>query len=268
MNQNLIPFIYKGTEVRTISRDGEPWFVVKDVCDILDIRTDAARSTLDEDEVSEINPNTIGVAGGRNPLIVSEAGLYNLILRSRKPGAKAFKRWVTHEVLPSIRKRGGYLTPEATEQALLNPDFIIQLATSLKEERAKTQALESKITRDAPKVLFAEAVTTSKSSILIGQLAKILTQNGFKIGQNKLFELLREQGYLVKQRGQKWNQPKDEYVKRGLFEVKTSSVMQPDGAVRITHTTKVTGKGQQYFINKFLGRTEEHALAASEGEVA
>ncbi|MBB6446512.1 phage antirepressor [Bacillus benzoevorans] len=250
MNQ-LQVFNFKQNEVRTILKDGQPWFVVKDVCDVLEISNPSkAVSRLDDDERSNFK---LGRQGEAN--IINEYGLYSLVLSSRKPEAKEFKRWITHEVIPSIRKHGAYMTPEKIEEVLLNPDTIIKLATDLKEERQKRVEAEQKVIEQKPKVLFADAVEASVDSILIGQLAKLITQNGVKIGQNRLFEWLRENGYLGK-KGARYNEPTQQYMERGFFEVKERTVNNPDGTVRITRTTKITGKGQIYFINKFLRKKE------------
>ena len=237
-------------KVRVVERDGQPWFVAKDVCECLEL-TDVSKtiSLLDDDEKGT---NSIRTPGGEQQmLVVSEPGLYSLILRSRKPEAKAFKRWVTHDVIPSIRKRGLYATPQTVEAMLADPDTAIKLLTSLKEERAKSAALAAKVEQDAPKVLFADSVAASRSSILIGNLAKLLVQNGVKIGQNRLFVYLREKGFLI-QSGSRKNTPTQRSMEMGLFEVKEYLVHNPDGSTRTRFTTKVTGKGQLYFVKKFL----------------
>src|SRR5690606_41025388 len=193
--------------------------------------------------------------------VVNEYGLYSLVLGSRKPEAKEFKRWITHEVIPSIRKHGAYMTPETIEKVLSDPDTIIQLATTLKEERAKRMQAEALIEKQRPKVLFANAVETSENSILVGELSKILRQNGIDIGQNRLFRWLRENGYLCKQRGENYNLPTQYAMDLGLFEIKKRTINNPDGSVRVTRTPKDTGKGQIYFINKFLAeqsKSNEH----------
>ena len=243
-------FRYNEKEVRTMEKEDGVWWVLKDVCDVLNIaQPTRVAERLDDDEkgVSEIH-----TPGGKQTMIViNESGLYNVIMRSDKKEAKAFKRWVTHDVLPAIRKHGGYLTPEKVEEALLNPDTIIQLATSLKEERAARMLAEKKIEEDKPKVLFADSVVASKSSILVGELAKLLKQNGVNMGQNRLFIWLRDNKYLCS-RGENYNLPTQYSMERGLFEIKKSTYNQPDGTVRVTKTVKVTGRGQQYFINLFL----------------
>lgn len=182
---------------------------------------------------------------------ISEGNLYRLITNSKLPNAEQFESWVFDEVLPSIRKHGAYMTPETIQKVLTDPDTIIQLATNLKEEMAKRMAAEALIEKQKPQVLFAEAVQTSDTSILIGQLAKLITQNGVPIGQNRLFAWLRDEGYLGK-KGAHYNEPTQYTMERGWFEVTERTLNNPDGSVRITRTTKVTGKGQIYFINKFL----------------
>lgn len=251
MNQ-LKQFEFAHKNVRVIQKDNEPWFVAKDVCDVLEIKNSRdAVARLDEDEKDVALTDTLG--GGQSLTVVNEPGLYTLILSSRKPEAKVFKRWVTHEVIPSIRKHGTYMTAETIQKVLTDPDTIIQLATNLKKEMAKRMAAEALIERQKPQVLFAEAVQTSNTSILIGQLAKLITQNGVQIGQNRLFAWLRDEGYLGK-KGAHYNEPTQYAVERGWFEVTERTLNNPNGSVRITRTTKVTGKGQVYFINKFLSR--------------
>lgn len=254
MNQLQI-FNFNENQVRTILINNEPWFVAKDVCEILEITNPTmALQRLDNDERAKFN---LGRQGETN--IVNEPGLYTLILGSRKPEAKQFKRWVTHEVIPAIRKHGAYMTSETIEKVLTDPDTIIKLATNLKEERAKRMAAEALVEKQKPKVVFAKAVETSDDTILIGQLAKILAQNGVKIGQNRLFQWMRDNGYLGK-KGAHYNEPTQYSMDLGLFEVKERTVNNPDGSIRITRTTKVTGKGQIYFVNKFLSLKEKEAI--------
>lgn len=185
--------------------------------------------------------------------IINESGLYSLIMSSKLPSAKQFKHWVTSEVLPSIRKNGAYLTDKKAYDITHDPnslaDLLLQAGEQLKQKELVIQEMK-------PKALFADAVATSHSSILVGDLAKILRQNGVIIGQHRLFNWLRNTGYLIKSGASK-NMPTQRAMEMGLFEVKESTVTNPDGTVRITRTTKVTGKGQQYFINKFLGDYEE-----------
>ena len=182
-----------------------------------------------------------------------ESEVYRLTMKSKLPDAEKFQDWVCDEVLPSIRKHGAYMTQETLEKALASPDFLIKLATNLKEEKQKRIEAEQKIQKDAPKVLFADAVSTSQRSCLVAELAKILQQNGVNIGQNRLFSRMRENGYLC-QKGDYYNQPTQKSMKLGLFELKKTSITKPDGSVLVTTTTKVTGKGQIYFVNKFLSK--------------
>ena len=234
-------------EVRTVEINGEPWFVANDICYALDLtNTTMAMSRLDDDERTKFN---LGRQGEAN--VVNEFGLYNLVLASRKPEAKQFKRWITHDVIPTIRRHGAYMTDGIIERTLQDPDYLIQLATTLKEERAKRQLAEAENYKNKPMVLFAESVQASDNSCLIGELAKIISQNGISIGQNRLFEWLRENGYLIKG-GERRNQPTQYSMELGLMEIKKRTIDNPDGSIRVTVTTKVTGKGQIYFINKFL----------------
>lgn len=244
-------FKYGATEVRTLSVNDEPWFVASDVAKILDLgRTHDAVRGLDDDEKGT---ETVRTPGGEQVVtVVSEPGLYQLVMRSRKPEAKPFRRWIAHEVVPAIRKHGGYLTPAAVEEALADPDTIIRLATSLKEERAARAELEAARKADAPKVLFADAVSTSQSTVLVGDLAKILRGNGVDIGATRLFAVLRETGYLINRRGSDWNSPTQKAMDLGLFRIKETAVTHSDGHVTVNKTPKVTGKGQTYFVERFL----------------
>lgn len=249
-------FNFKGYQVRTVTIDNEPYFVGKDVAKILGYsRTaDAIRKHVDSEDKGVAKMETPG--GNQDLQVINESGLYSLILSSKLPQAKEFKRWVTSEVLPSIRKHGAYMTPQTIEKALLNPDTIISLATQLKEEQQHRKQLQVENEVMKPKALFADAVATSDTSILIGQLAKIMKQNGVDMGQNRLFKWMRTHGFLGK-RGDSYNKPTQKAMNLGLFEVKERTVNNPDGSIRVTITTKVTGKGQQYFINKFLKGSEE-----------
>lgn len=250
MNQ-LQHFYFKGRQVRTLNVDNEPMFVGKDVADILGYQNGSRDVNTHVEEEDRLKYQ-IGTSGqSREMTIINESGLYSLVLSSKLPTAKEFKCWVTHEVIPSIRKHGAYMTPETIEKAIYNPDFIINLATQLKDEQAKTAALKADNETMKPKALFADAVATSHTSILIGDLAKLIRQNGVDIGQNRLFAWLREHGYLIG-RGDRRNMPTQRSMDLGLFDIKERTFQNPDGSVRITKTTKVTGKGQQYFINKFL----------------
>lgn len=185
--------------------------------------------------------------------IINESELYSLILSSKPEGAKKFKRWITSEVIPTIRKHGAYMTPDTIERVLSDPDTIIRLATDLKAEQEKRCLLEAKVEQDKPKVLFADAVSTAKSTILVGELAKLLKQNGVNIGQNRLFEYLRKHGYLIRSTGTDYNMPTQRAMEQGLFEIKETAITHADGHTSTSKTPKVTGKGQQYFITLFLG---------------
>lgn len=240
-------------KVRTMEINGEPYFVGKDVAEILGYNNtkDAIATHVDADDraVIQRSENTTLEIPNRGLTVINESGLYSLILSSKLPKAKEFKRWVTSEVLPSIRKHGAY----AVDELLNDPEFAIKTFTALKEERERSKRLSEQIEADKPKVIFADSVSAAKSSILIGDLAKILKQNGVNIGQNRLFEWFRQNGFLIKS-GSSKNMPTQKAAEMGLFEVKVSTVNNPDGSIRETKTTKVTGKGQVYFVNKFLGR--------------
>lgn len=239
-------------QVRTMTIDGSPWFVAKDVCECLDINNSRqALARLDSDEKNSVILND-GTPGNPEKGIVNEYGLYSLVLSSRKPSAKAFKRWITHEVIPAIRKHGAYMTGETLEQALTSPDFLIRLATELKTEQEARRLAEQKIEADKPKVLFADSVAASHGSILVGELAKLLNQNGIDIGQNRLFNWLRENGYLICRKGTDYNMPTQRSMEMQLFSIKETAITHSDGHVSISKTVKVTGKGQVYFVNKFL----------------
>lgn len=239
--------------IRTVTIDNELWFVGKDVAAILGYAKpeNAVASHIDTEDKTSTLIQGNGTNYKSKAIIINESGLYSLILSSKMPNAKRFKHWVTSEILPSIRKHGAYMTEQTLEQALTSPDFLIQLATKLKDEQEKNKALTEANNRMRPKEIFADAVMTSEHSILIGELAKLIAQNGYAIGQKRLFAWMREHGYLLKQ-GSSHNLPAQRYVEAGLFEIKESSISNPDGSVRLTRTTKVTGKGQVYFINKFL----------------
>lgn len=188
---------------------------------------------------------------------ITNLALNRVLGKSEKPKAEPFQDWLYEDVLPSVQKHGGYLTPEKIEEVLLNPDTIIRLATDLKKEREARIRLAERVKRDKPKVIFAEALETSTSSILIGELAKLLKQNDISIGQNRLFEKLRQEGYLIKAKGERWNDPTQMAMEMGLFEIKKRVINSPDGSTKTTKTTKVTGKGQIYFVNKFKSLNDQ-----------
>ena len=239
-------------KIRVLEIDGEPWFIAVDIAKVLDYRTayDMTR-ILDEDEKGTQIVRTPG--GNQNVIVIDESGLYSSILRSRKPEAKQFKKWVTSEVLPSIRKHGAYLTNQTVEKVLTDPDFLIQLALNLKEEREKRLIAETELQENKPKIIFANCVETSRSSCLVGELAKLINQGGYPMGQNRLFAWMRDNGYLIRQKGENYNLPTQYSMDLKLMEVKKNIINNPDGTVRVTRTTKITGKGQIYFLHKFLG---------------
>lgn len=235
--------------VRTVEVNGEPYLVGKDVAEILGYaKPRNAIATHVDDEDKKDAPIQGDVGGTQEMTIINESGLYSLILSSKLPTAKKFKRWVTSEVLPSIRKHGMY----ATDELLNNPDLLISVATALKAERERCLVLQAQAEADRPKIIFADAVSVSKTSILIGELAKLIKQNGVDIGQNRLFEWLRDNGYLIRRKGSDWNMPTQKSMDMGMFTVKETVITHSDGHTSISKTVKVTGKGQQYFINQFL----------------
>lgn len=244
-------FNFKGQQVRTMTLNDEPYFIGRDLTAILQYSNGpkAIRDHVDADD--KLTERIVLAGQHREVTLINESGLYSLILSSKMPQAKEFKHWVTSEVLPAIRKHGAYMTPQTIEKALLNPDTIINLATQLKKEQEQRKQLQAENEQMKPKALFADAVSTSNSSILIGQLAKILRQNGVNIGQNRLFAWMRKNGYLGT-RGSNRNVPTQRSMELGLFKTKETVINHSDGHTTVNITTKVTGKGQQYFINKFL----------------
>lgn len=227
--------------VRIILQDNEPWFVAKDVCDCLEIKnTTDTLKRLDEDERARLN---LGRQGEAN--VVNEYGLYSLVMSSRKPEAKEFKRWITHEVLPSLRKYGTY----SMNIPRTLPDALKLYANEI-EAHNQTKAL---LEEQKPKVLFADAVSASDTDILIGDLAKLLNQNGHNIGQNRLFERLRNEGFLISRKGSSYNSPTQRAMELGLFRIKETAITHADGRITTNKTPKVTGKGQLYFINRYEG---------------
>lgn len=241
-------FNFKGQEVRTVTIDNEPYFVGKDIANILGYQNASKALSDHVDDDDKLNNKSLSSLGQRGGWLINESGLYSLILSSKLPQAKEFKRWVTSEVLPTIRKHGMY----ATEQLLDNPDFAIEVFNRLKEEREVRKSLEAQIEADKPKVLFADAVNASQTSILVGELAKLLKQNGVNIGATRLFAWIRENGYLIKRKGSEWNMPTQRSMEMKLFEVKETNITHADGHITTNKTPKVTGKGQIYFINKLV----------------
>lgn len=251
MNE-LQEFNFQGNQLRTVLIDSEPFFVGKDAATAIGYKNfrDALKTHVKAKYKRESRITT--PFGTQTMTVISEPGLYQLAGESKLPSADPFQDWVYEQVLPSIRKHGAYMTPETIEKAIYNPDFIINLATQLKDEQAKTAALTADNETMKPKALFADAVATSHTTILVGDIAKVIKQNGVDIGAKRLFAWLREQGYLIKRIGTDYNSPTQRAMELGLFEVKETAISHSDGHVTVQKTPKVTGKGQQYFINKFL----------------
>lgn len=232
--------------VRTLTLNDEPWFVGKDVAKILGYVDTNKAIAMHVDEDDKLNDKTALSLGQRGGWFINESGLYCLVLSSKLPSAKKFKRWVTSEVLPALRKTGQYKVKELSGQELM--------AKALIEAQSVLAAKDKQIQEMKPKVVFADAVATSHTSILVGELAKILKQNGIEMGQKRLFAWLREKGYLIKRQGTDYNMPTQKAMELGLFEIKEGSYVNGSGVNITTKTPKVTGKGQQYFINKFLAK--------------
>lgn len=259
--EELQLFNFEGNKVRTLKVDDEPYFVGKDVASILGYSNtrDALNKHVDSEDKNTVAIHDGITRGNPNQVVINESGLYSLILSSKMPNAKRFKRWVTSEVLPAIRKHGAYMTDEKIEEVLTDPDTIIKLATQLKDERQQ-RLIEQQLRRDAesqvremkPKAMFADSVATSKSTVLVGELAKIIRGNGVDIGATRLFRWMREHGYLINRKGSDWNMPTQRAMDLGLFKIKETTINHSNGTTSISKTPKVTGKGQQYFINKFL----------------
>lgn len=239
-------------EIRTLEEGERVLFCASDVAKALGYsrpndavsahcRATAKRSTPISGKMQEIN-------------FIPESDLYRLVFSSKLPTAEKFTDWVTDEILPTIRKHGAYMTPDVIERTLTDPDYIIQLATTLKDEQQKRKVLEAQAEENRPKVLFADSVAASHTSILIFDLAKILKQNGVEIGGHRLFDWMRKNGYLVRRDGNDHNMPTQRSMEMGLFEVKETTVSHSDGHISVNKTPKVTGKGQQYFINLFLSK--------------
>lgn len=235
-------------KIRTVLKDGEAWFVGKDVAQALGYAnpTKAAREKTDDEDKGMSKMDT--PSGVQETLVINESGLYALVLSSKLDTAKAFRRWITKEVIPAIRKHGMYAVDELIE----NPDLAIAALTALKEEREKNARLQDQNDEMKPKALFADSVAASSTSILVGELAKLLRQNGVNVGQNRLFEILRRDGYLMARKGADYNMPTQRSMEAGWMEVKERAINNPDGTIRVTKTPRITGKGQVYFINKYL----------------
>lgn len=248
---DLTPFTFDGAAVRVVTDEhGEAWFVLADLCAVLGIaNVGNVLSRLDLDERGSIRL-TDGTPGNPNRATVNEAGMWRVILRSDSPAAEPVRRWVTHEVLPAIRKTGSYAVAPALPQ-----DYATALRALAAEVEAKA-VLEAKVEADAPKVLFADAVATSHTDILVGELAKILRGNGVQVGGTRLFEWLRRDGYLIRREGTDWNMPTQRSMELGLFRIKETAITHSDGHTSVSKTPKVTGKGQAYFVNRYASKVE------------
>lgn len=257
MNNEIQRFDFRGAALRTLTDEaGEPWFVAKDVCDILGTDTRDLHKILESDEITNVDSIHIAQNGGKAPLIISEPGLYRLVMKSRKPEAKEFQRWVTHEVLPQIRRTGGYIPASDTdsdEDIMARAVLVAQ--KTIERKNQQLQAKDAQIKVLEPKARFADAVAASDGTCLVGELAKMLRQNGMDIGQNRLFRLLQADGYLGKS-GSNRNVPTQRAMDLGLFRIKETTVTHADGHTTVSRTPKVTGKGQRYFIDRYWGRTQ------------
>ena len=250
--------IFKNPEfgaIRTIERNGTPWFVGKDVADNLGY-TNAPKAIRDHvDDEDKLTERIVLSGQNRQAIFINESGLYSLVLSSKLPDAKRFKRWVTSEVIPSIRKNGGYLAgQESMSDVEIMAKALLVAQKTIKHKQAQIEAMQ-------PKAVFADAVSASKTSILVGELAKLIRQNGVNIGEKRLFKWLRENGYLIRRSGTDHNMPTQRSVEQGLFTIKETAITHGDGHVTVNKTPKVTGKGQTYFINLFLDGGNQDAQA-------
>ncbi len=251
MTSGIEKYFFEDKAVRVVNEGNETWFVAKDIAEVLEYSywQHNLISAVPEEWKGIKKINTPG--GEQSMSCLTEQGVYFFLARSDKKKAIPFQRWLAGDVVPSVRRHGAYMTPETIQKTLSDPDFIIGLATCLKEEQRKAALLEATVRDSEPKVLFADAVSVSQSEILIGDLAKILKQNGIDIGQKRLFERLRNEGFLMKS-GMSWNLPTQKAMDLKLFRVQEKAISKPDGSVLLSRTTRVTGKGQLYFTNYFL----------------
>ncbi|EAF4417227.1 phage antirepressor KilAC domain-containing protein [Listeria monocytogenes] len=248
---NLQIFNFEGNEVRTVFIENEPHFIGKDVAKVLGYSNsrDALKRHVFLKNKGVVKHDSLG--GSQNLTAINEAGLYQLIFKSKLESAERFQDWVTSEVLPSVRKHGAYMTNDTIERAITDPDFLIRLATNLKEEKTKRIEAEQRLEIQKPKVMFADAVSDARGTILIRDLAKLIQQNGVDIGEKRLFEWMRQRGYLISRKGTDYNRPTQKSMELGLFKIKETAIIRSSGA-QTAITAKVTGKGQLYFVNKFL----------------
>lgn len=253
--QDVQLFTFEKQKVRTLTIDDEPYFVAKDVATILGYKKSRNTIARHVDDYDKRHAPIKGPLGGTQKVtIINESGLYSLILSSKLPNAKKFKRWVTSEVLPAIRRHGAYLTDQKAIDITTNKEG---LASLLKQAADQLEQKDIQIKKMQPKALFADTVSASDDTILIGELAKILRGKGIQIGQNRLFQWLRENGYLISRRGSDRNMPTQRSMELGLFQIKETVINHSDGNPSIKKTPKVTGIGQQYFIDKFMNREEQ-----------
>lgn len=254
---NLEVFNYENNNIRAFEQDGQAWFVAKDVCEVLEISKHRdAVSRLRDNQRGSVLVDTLG--GKQEMAAVNEAGLYKLVFTSRKPEAERFTDWIADEVLPSIRKHGMYATPATVEAMIQDPATMIEILQALKNEQDQRRALELQVEQDKPRVLFSQAVEASDTSILVGDLAKILKQNGVNVGQNRLFAWMRDNGYLIKS-GNSRNMPTQYSMDRGWFEIQERVIQVSNQEPKIKRTPRVTGKGQLYFVNRFISDWEKVA---------
>ena len=241
-------------EIRTIEIDGKPYFVANDVARALGYKRPADAVTAHCK--GSVKHRHLTDGGEQELKVIPEGDIYRLIVRSKLPSAERFEKWVFDEVLPAIHHNGGYIIgQENLSDSELMAKAILVAQKTIEHKNQIIEQQKAKIEQDRPKTIFADAVSASHTSILIGDLAKLICQNGYQIGQKRLFQWMRDNGYLMVS-GSSRNMPKQKYVEQGLFEIKESNVQNPDGSVRITRTTKVSGKGQLYFVNKFLGQED------------
>lgn len=257
MNNSIQRFDFKGAALRTLTdENGEPWFVAKDVCDVLGYMNASKAINDHVDQEDKLNNESLSSLGQRGGWLVNESGLYSLVLSSKLPTAKEFKRWVTHDVLPQIRRTGGYIpTTDADDDMTILAKAVMIGQRTMEQQQRKITEQQTRIVELEPKARFADAVAASDGTCLVGELAKMLRQNGMDIGQNRLFRLLQADGYLGKS-GSNRNVPTQRAMDLGLFRIKETTVTHADGHTTVSRTPKVTGKGQRYFIDRYWGRAQ------------
>ncbi len=277
MNANELKiFNYENNQIRTTEINGEIWWVAKDVCDVFgETNRNRAMQFLSDDEKGYTQMTT--PKGVQNLAIINEAGLYSLLFAMQPAKAKArgvsdeviierqnklkkFKRWVTHEVLPSIRKHGAYITLEKIQEYMTKPENWIELLQKVRDEQQKNAELQNQIDRDRPKVVFAEAVDASDATIYLGEFARILRQNGIEIGQNRLFQRLREGGFLIQRNGRTKNMPTQKAVEAGLLKIEEDVTTSKNGHISVNQHVKITDKGQIFFANYFADLTRNESV--------